>query len=93
MISRSGGGVRQQKGVFADQSSRAGDGVAAGLGVITENRAEFSSAGINETIFSPDRDITIEKSEVGKFGAGPKVGVFAEDGIPKVGKMPGLGIV
>ena len=39
------------------------------------------------------RDIAREKPQVGAFGARPEVDIVAEDRIPQIGKMAGLGVV
>ena len=93
MVSRAGRGVRHQEGIFADQRTRAGDGITTCLGVVTQDCSELPSAAVDEPVLGPDHDISIEKSKVCKFGAGPEIDVFSEDGITKIGKMSGLGIV
>ena len=86
--------------VFGAQAQDAEDTI---IPAIDDNTGELEATvvsaspvrkpAVNETVRGPDRDTSGQEAEVGKLGARSQVGITAQDGVAKIGKMTGLGIV
>jgi len=63
------------------------------LGSIAQDGPEFAKTAVNGTAVGFDDDITGKKTQVGKFGPRSQVDLSAQDGVSKIGKMAGFGIV